>query len=562
MGKVSPKGIYKNLTFYGDEEFSKYMRRAFLGSAGYDQTDLERPVVGIVDTTSDYNTCHRQMPEMVQAVKRGVLEAGGLPMVFPTISLHEINTSPTTMLFRNLQAMETEEMIKAQPMDSVVLLGGCDKTVPAQCMAAISADVPAIIEVAGPMMNGSYKGERLGACTDCRRLWAKYRAGGLTAKEIKEIESVLCFTGGTCMVMGTAQTMACIAETIGLMLPGGATPPHSSGARLQHCAQSGRAAVELAKNNLTPKKILTRESFLNAVTVLMAVSGSTNVVVHLLAMARRAGIELTLNDFSEIAKNVPVLTDLKPAGKGYMQDLHFAGGLSVLLKVIEPLLHTETKSITGKTLKEQLIDVESPGEWQDTIRTMDNPLYPSDALAVVYGSLAPNGAIIKAAAASQKLMVHRGPAVVFESPEDAAERIDDPSLNITPDHVMVLRNGGPVAAGMPESGSLPIPKYLAQQGVKDMVRVSDARMSGTAYGTIVLHCSPEAAVGGPIGMVKDGDIIELNVPERRIDLIIDGEESEKRKKALKKQEITGRGWKRLYKEHVLQAHLGADLDFL
>ena len=556
------KGIYKNLTFYGDEEFSKYMRRAFLGSAGFDKEELEKPIVGIVDTTSDYNTCHRQMPEMVNAVKRGVLEAGGLPMVFPTISLHEINTAPTTMLFRNLEAMETEEMISAQPMDAVVLLGGCDKTVPAQAMAAISANVPALMEVAGPMMTGYYKGERLGACTDCRRLWAKHRADELSEKEIGEIEKLLCFTGGTCMVMGTAQTMACIVETLGLMLPDGATPPHSSGARLQHCVASGRRAVEIGKSGLTPKRILTRESFLNAITVLMTLSGSTNAVVHLLAMARRAGIELTLSDFSKIAKNVPVLTDLKPAGVGYMQDLHFAGGLNVVLKELGDLLHKDTMSVTGQTLGEILKDVEAPGEWQTTIRTKDNPLYPSDALAVVYGSLAPNGAIIKAAAASQKLMKHKGPAIVFESPQDAAARIDDPSLNITPDHVMVLRNGGPVAAGMPESGSLPIPKYLAKQGIKDMVRVCDARMSGTAYGTIVLHCSPEAAVGGPIALVKDGDIIELNVEKRKIELLVDEEELEKRRKKLVLPEKPKRGWKKLYADHVQQAHLGADLDFL
>ena len=557
-----PKGIYKNLTFYGDEEFSKYMRRAFLGSAGFDRKELEKPIVGIVDTSSDYNTCHRQMPEMVNAVKRGVLEAGGLPMAFPTISLHEINTSPTTMLFRNLEAMETEEMIKAQPMDAVVLLGGCDKTVPAQAMAAISADIPAIMEVAGPMMTGYYKGERLGACTDCRRLWAKHRAGELSKKEISEIEKLLCFTGGTCMVMGTAQTMACVIETLGLMLPDGATPPHSSGARLQHCVASGRRAVEIAKSGLSPSKLLTRKSFLNAITVLMTLSGSTNVVVHLLAMAKRAGIKLTLNDFSEIAKNVPVLTDLKPAGVGYMQDLHFAGGLNVVLKELGELLHTDTKSVNGQTLKDILKDIESPGDWQTTIRTKEKPLYPSDALAVVYGSLAPNGAVIKAAAATPKLMQHKGPAIVFESPEDAAARIDDPSLKITPNHVMVLRNGGPVAAGMPESGSLPIPKYLAKQGIKDMVRVCDARMSGTAYGTIVLHCSPEAAVGGPIGLVRDGDTIELNLEERRVDLLVDEKELEKRKKEISFPEKPKRGWRRLYADHVQQAHLGADLDFL
>ncbi|MBN1636004.1 MAG: dihydroxy-acid dehydratase [Deltaproteobacteria bacterium] len=556
------QGINRNLTSYGDTEFSKYMRRAFLSSAGFDRQDLDRPVIGIVDTSSDYNTCHRQMPEMVQAVKRGVLEAGGLPMAFPTISLHEILTSPTTMLFRNLAAMETEEMIRAQPMDAVVLLGGCDKTVPAQIMAAISADIPAISVVAGPMITGSWRGQRLGACTDCRRLWNMYRSGVLNDSEISEVEESLCFTGGTCMVMGTASTMACLVEALGLMLPGGATPPHASGDRLKNCVASGRLAVDLAAKGIRPKDILNRESFHNAITVLMALSGSTNAVVHLLAIAKRSGITLCLDDFDTVARKVPVLVDCKPAGSGYMEDLHHAGGLPVLLKALEPLLALDAMTITCKTIGELIEDTAQPGDWQTTIRTMDKPLKGTGSIAVLRGSLAPEGAVIKTAAATPALLQHQGPAVIFDSPEDAVRRIDDPGLKITPEHVMVLRNAGPVGAGMPEAGALPIPRYLAQKGITDMVRITDARMSGTAYGTIVLHCSPEAAVGGPLALVQDGDLIELDVECRRIDLMVDEKELERRKLEFRPKPLPPRGWLKLYAGHVEQAHLGADLDFL
>lgn len=556
------KGIHRNLTRYGDRAFSRYMRNAFLASAGYDRQDLGRPVVGIVDTSSDYNTCHRQMPEMVAAIKRGVLEAGGLPLAFPTISLNEILTAPTTMLFRNLAAMETEEMIRAQPMDAVVLVGGCDKTVPAQAMAAISADVPAVHAVAGPMLTGNWRGQRLGACTDCRRLWTEYRAGTISEEEIREIEASLCATGGTCMVMGTASTMACLMETLGLMLPGGAAPPHATGDRIKQCTAAGRCAVELAHSGLSPSKILSRGSFHNALTVLLALSGSTNAVVHLLALARRAGISLTYDDLNDLTARVPVLVDCKPAGAGYMEDFYHAGGVPVLLKELAPLLDLGARTVTGKTLGENLASVSPPGDWQTTIRTLDAPLMPSKAIVALFGSLAPGGAVLKAAAATAGLMRHRGPAVVFDSPEDAAARIDDPALAITPQHVMVLRNAGPVGAGMPEAGSLPIPRYLARQGVRDMVRVSDARMSGTAYGTVVLHCAPEAAVGGPLALVQDGDVIELDVGERRIDLLVPEEELSRRRQALILPPAPERGWARLYARHVLQASEGADLDFL
>jgi dihydroxy-acid dehydratase len=560
--KNEPKGIYRNLTSYGDLEFSKYLRRAFLAAAGFDAEDLERPIVGIADTSSDYNPCHRQMPELVDAVKRGVLEAGGLPLAFPTLSLHEVLIRPTTMLYRNLLAMATEEMIRAQPMDAVVLLGGCDKTVPAQLMAAVSADVPAISVVTGPMMTGSWRGERLGACTDCRRFWAQYRAEEISEQAIREIEQSLCPTAGTCMVMGTASTMACVTEALGMMLPGGATAPSGSGDRLRNAVASGRRAVGLAMEDARPSGILTRKSFLNALTVLAAVSGSTNAVIHLTAIARRAGIQLTLDDFHEVAARVPVLVDCKPAGSGYMVDLHEAGGVPVLLSALAAFLDPSCQGVSGRSLGEILSDGTGPEAWQSTIRTVDRPVAPPGALATLYGSLAPQGAVLKVAAATPSLLRHKGPAVVFESPQDLENRIDDPSLQIGPESVMVLRNAGPVAAGMPEAGCLTIPRRLAGQGVRDMVRVTDARMSGTAFGTVVLHCCPEAAVGGPLALVRDGDPVELNVDERRIDLCVDPSELNRRRAALVPPELPARGWTHLYARSVLPAHLGADLDFL
>jgi dihydroxy-acid dehydratase len=384
----------------------------------------------------------------------------------------------------------------------------------------------------------------------------------LKPAEIDEIEGALCATGGTCMVMGTASTMACLMETLGLMLPGGATPPHTTGERLKNCVASGRHAVHLAQTNLRPRDILTAGSFTNALTVLLALSGSTNAIIHLFAMARRAGIPMSIEALNTAAARVPVLVDCKPAGTGYLEDLHYAGGVPVLLKELAPLLDTGARLITGRTLGEELADVAGPGEWQTTIRTLAEPLKPGPAITALFGSLAPDGAVIKSAAATPALMQHRGPAAVFESSEDAAVRLDDPALNLTPDHVLVLRHAGPRGKGMPEAGSLPIPKYLAEQGVRDMVRVSDARMSGTAYGTVVLHCAPEATAGGPLALVQDGDLIELDVGANRVDLLVDETELAERRTRLVLPDVPERGWRRLYAEHVLQASEGADLDFL
>ena len=560
--KRSPAGLERNLTSYGDPDFSKYIRRAFLASAGYDPADLDRPLVAVIDTTSDYTTCHRDMPALVSAVKRGVLEAGGLPLVSPTFSLGEILISPTSMLYRNLLAMETEEVLQCYPMDAAVLLGGCDKTLPAQLMAAASANLPAISVVTGPMRTGNWRDQRLGACTDCRSYWARYRAGDIDQKEIEEVQQSLCSTGGTCMVMGTASTMACLTEALGLMLPGGATPPSGSGDRLRNAVASGRRAVELSLQPILPRDILTRHAFDNAIIVLMALGGSTNAIIHLLALARRAGVALDLEKFGRFSASVPLLVNCKPAGSYWMEDLHRAGGVPVLLKALVSRLDLATRGVTGKTLGELLDSQSPPAGWQDVIQTLDEPFGSVGALMILKGSLAPQGAVIKAAAATPTLLSHRGPAVVFESPEDAADRIDDPSLEITPDHVLVLRNAGPVGCGMPEAGSLPIPRYLAESGVRDLVRVSDARMSGTAFGTVVLHCSPEAATGGPLALVRQGDLIELNASEKRIDLLVEESELERRRAEHTPPPLPERGWRRLYAQHVLPSHLGADLDFL
>jgi dihydroxy-acid dehydratase len=555
-------GVYGRLTNYGDLGFSKFIRRAFLNSAGLDSGDIDRPVVGIVNTTSDFTTCHREMPQMIEAVKRGVLEAGGIPFVFPVMSLGEILTNPTTMLFRNLMAMELEEQLTSQPMDSVVLMGGCDKTVPAELMAAASADIPAIQLVVGPMTVGSYQGERLGACTDCRRMWTEFRSGRIGEPELAEINAQLAPSAGTCMVMGTASTMACVVEAMGMSLPLAGTAPSVSAERLRISTATGRQAVDLARSGRKPSEIMTEAAFRNAIVVLAAIAGSTNAIIHLTAVARRLGLGIDLDDFHEIAQQIPVLVNCKPAGSGYLPDMHRDGGVPALLKTLESALNLDVLTVTGQTLRDQLGAAEGPQKWQDTIRRIDDPLKPPGALVTVRGSLAPQGAVIKAAAASPHLMVHEGIAHVFGSLEEVEATLDDERLGLTPEHVLVMRNIGPVAAGMPEAGSIPIPKYLARRGVRDMVRISDGRMSGTAYGTIVLHVCPEAALGGPLALVRNGDRIRLDVPNRTVDLLVSEAELGRRRAELVLPEPPKRGWRRLYATSVVQASEGADLGFL
>jgi dihydroxy-acid dehydratase len=554
-------GIAGGLTNYGDPDFARYLRRSFARSMGLSSEMLDKPIIGIAMTPSGFNNCHRTMDELVEAVSRGVLAAGALPRPFPTVSLGEVFLNPTSMMYRNLMAMDTEEMIGAQPMDAVVLIGGCDKTVPAQLMGAASADVPAIQLVTGPMSTGRYRGQRLGACTDCRSFWGKYRAGSVSAQEIAEIEAQLSVTAGTCAVMGTASTMACIAETLGMSLPGTAAIPAVNAHRLVAAEMTGRAAVRLLTTRIRPSQVITEKSVENALRMLMCVGGSTNAIVHLTAIAGRLGIRITPDRLNQISDETPVLVDLKPVGEGYMEDFHAAGGVGAVLRELKPLLHLDTVDVEGTTLAERLAE---PMPWVDraVIRPFADPVSKVGGLIALRGSLAPDGAIFKRAAATPGLFESEGRAVVFTGLEDLSARIDDPDLDVVEGDILVLQNAGPHACGMPEAGYLPIPKKLAQAGVKDMVRISDARMSGTAFGTIVLHVAPEAAIGGPLGAVRNGDRIRLSVAEKRIDLLVAPDEIARRLEGFTPPPKPVRGYKALYRNTVTQAPLGCDFDFL
>jgi len=559
-----PTGIASGLTNYGDRDFSLYLRRSFAQSMGYSRAMLARPVVGIAYTPSGFNNCHRHFPEMLEAVKRGVLTAGALPVEFPTISLGEVFLNPTSLKFRNLMSIDTEEMVRAQPMDAVVLMGGCDKTVPAQLMGAVSAGKPSIMLVAGPMMTGRHRGERLGACTDCRRFWAQYRAGKVDDSEIAEVEGKLATTAGTCAVMGTASTMACIAEALGMILPGTAAIPAVHADRLRAAEATGVAAVKLIGSQLTPERIVNQRSVENALRVLLAIGGSTNAIIHLTAIAGRAGIPLTLQRLNELSDTTPVLVNLKPVGNGYMEDFFAAGGMGALFRELKDLLHLDCLTVTGETLGERLSH-EGAG-WVDRtiIAERKKPLEAEGGLVALFGNLAPQGAILKRSAADANLFEHEGRAVVFSSLEDLAARVDDPSLDVDAKDILVLQNAGPhSSSAMPEAGYLPIPKKLATKGIKDMVRVSDARMSGTAFGTIVLHVTPDSASGGPLRLVRTGDRIRISVKQRRIDLVVDDAELKRRSAESKPAAQTpARGYARLYAQEILGADQGCDFAFL
>ncbi len=554
-------GFDRGLTNYGDKDFARFLRRSFARSMGLSTETLNKPIVGIVMTPSGFNNCHRYMPDLVDAVSRGVLAAGALPRPFPTVSLGEVFLNPTSMMYRNLMAMDTEEMIGAQPMDAVVMIGGCDKTVPAQLMGAASANLPAIQLVTGPMSTGRHRGQRLGACTDCRAFWAKYRAGSVDSDEIETVEGRLSVTAGTCAVMGTASTMACIAEALGMSLPGTAAIPAVHADRLVAAEECGKAAVRLITSRIRPDQVITAKSVENAIRVLQSVGGSTNAIVHLTAIAGRLGIKISLDRFNQLSDETPVLVDLKPVGDGYMEDFHAAGGMGALLRELRPLLHLDTTDVEGRTLAERL---DEPFDWVDrtVIRPFSNPVSPVGGLVALSGSLAPDGAIFKRAAATPSLFESEGRAVVFNGLEDLAARIDDPMLDVNAGDILVLQNAGPHAAGMPEAGYLPIPKKLAQAGVKDMVRISDARMSGTAFGSIVLHVAPEAAIGGPLGAVRNGDRIRLSIENKRIDLLVDADEIARRLEGFQPPPAPARGYKALYRRTVTQAPEGCDFDFL
>lgn len=561
----TPGGLRKGLTNYGDTGFSLFLRKAFIKGAGYTDDALDRPIVGIANTGSGFNPCHGNAPQLIEAVKRGVMLAGGIAIDFPTISVHESFAHPTSMFLRNLMSMDTEEMLRAQPMDAVVLIGGCDKTVPAQLMAAASAGIPAIELVTGPMLNGSHQGTRVGACTDCRRYWASYRAEEIDDAEITQVNNQLVGSVGTCCVMGTASTMACISEALGMMLPGGATPPAVTAERARIAERTGTQAVAMIKAGLTPERILTPHAFENALRVLFAIGGSTNGLIHLTAVAGRMGIRVDLEQVDRMSAETPVLLDLKPSGDHYMEDFHRAGGLAAVLRELRPLLHLDALTVTGRTLGEEL-DAAAPAFPQDVVRSLANPVYAQGGIAVLRGNLAPEGAIIKQSAAAPALMSHEGRAVVFENGEDMAARLDDPDLDVRPDDILILKHIGPVGGpGMPEAGYIPIPKKLARQGVKDMVRISDGRMSGTAAGTIVLHVTPEAALGGPLAWVRTGDRVRLDVPNRSLSLLVSDEEMAARAAAQpidQAPDPDARGYRKLYLDCVLQADKGCDFDFL
>jgi dihydroxy-acid dehydratase len=556
-------GMDGGLANYGDQEFSLFLRKAFIKGAGYSDNALDRPVIGIANTGSGYNPCHGNAPQLIEAVKRGVMLAGGLPVDFPTISIHESFSSPTSMYLRNLMAMDTEEMVRAQPMDAVVLIGGCDKTVPAQLMGAASANIPAIQLITGSMLTGSHRGERVGACTDCRRYWGKFRADEIDGEEIAAVNNQLVASVGTCSVMGTASTMACIAEALGMTIPGGASPPAVTADRIRVAEATGAEAVRMAHARLTVHKILTPASFENAMRVLLAIGGSTNGIIHLTAIAGRLGIDIDLDGLDRMGRDTPVLLDLKPSGQHYMEDFHAAGGMATLLRELKPLLRLEAMTVTGRTMGEEIERYDKPFV-QDVVRSFANPIYPQGGIAVLRGNLAPAGAIIKQSAADPKLMEHEGRAVVFENSEDMANRIDSLDLDVTADDILVLKNIGPKGApGMPEAGYIPIPKKLARAGVKDIVRVSDGRMSGTAFGTIVLHVTPEAAIGGPLAYVQSGDRIRLSVANREISLLVSDEELARRVIAQPVVEPTAdRGYRKLFLQSVTQADQGVDFDFL
>ncbi|MCY4070841.1 MAG: dihydroxy-acid dehydratase [Chloroflexi bacterium] len=552
----------RSQSFFNEDGVAGLTHRAFTAAMGYDSADMARPLIGIGNTWSELNNCNGHLRQLAEAVKRGVLQAGGLPLEFPTISLGEIYLSPTSMLYRNLAAMDTEEMIRGNPLDGVVLLTNCDKTTPAALMGAASADIPTIMLSGGPMLNGHYNGEILGACTDCRRYTAEFQAGAITAETYRAVEENLVRSAGHCMVMGTASTMNSLMEALGIALPGNGAIPAADSRRTRLAQAAGRQIVELVKADIRPSRILTAEAFDNAIRLLHALGGSTNAVVHLPAIAGRAGIDLPLSRFDELSRSTPLIANMRPSGQYQMEDLFYAGGIPAVLKGLLPLLNGDALTVTGVTLAENVESaaVSNP----EIIRSLDDPLAAEGGLSILRGNLAPDGAVIKHAAATPELLRHSGPALVFKDVADLKARVHDPALDVTVDHVLVLQNAGPVGGpGMPEVGNLPIPQKLLRQGIRDMVRISDARMSGTSYGTIVLHVAPEAALGGPLALVQDGDVIELNVPERRLRLHVSDEElANRRANWSAPQPAFARGYGQMYLRHVLQAPLGCDFDFL
>jgi len=551
--------------WFDRRDLDGFLHRSWLKSTGVTNTAFRgRPVIGICNSWSELVNCNVHLRGLAEAVKRGVVQAGGFPVEFPVMSLGESLMKPTTMLYRNLMAMDVEESIRSYPLDGVVLLTGCDKTNPASIMGAASANIPAIVVTGGPMLNGHWRGEELGSCSDCWHYYEELRAGRITEAEFEEIENAMSRSNGHCMTMGTASTMACVTEALGLTLPGAAAIPAVDSRRAQVAEAAGRQIVELVEAGLKPSDILTRSAFENAIRVLHAISGSTNAILHLIAYAGRVGVDLPLQLFDELCSSTPWLVNLKPAGEHLMEDFYYAGGVPAVMQQIAELLDLDAITVTGRSVGENLQQTETTIVNGDVIRSAGDPLDAGGSLVVLYGSLCPDGAVMKISAADPRLLQHEGPAVVFEDIHDLAARVDDESLEIDESSVMMLRNAGPVGApGMPEWGHMPIPAKLLKRGVADLVRISDARMSGTSYGAVVLHVAPESAVGGPLALVETGDRIRLDVQERRLDLLVHDAELARRREAWEPpQRKDERGYRRLYEDRVLQANEGCDFDFL
>jgi dihydroxy-acid dehydratase len=549
--------------WYGATDMRSFAHRSRTAQMGYSRRDyLGKPVIAIVNTWSDINPCHAHFRQRAEEVKRGVWQAGGFPVEMPALTLSEPFQKPTTMLYRNLLAMETEELLRSYPADGAVLMGGCDKTTPALLMGAISMNLPAIILPAGPMLRGDWRGNYLGSGSDVWKYWAEKRAGNITETAWEEIENGIARSHGHCMTMGTASTMTSAAEALGMTLAGAASIPAPDSRHARMAVDTGRRAVEMVWNDLKPHDILTAASFDNAITTVLALGGSTNALVHLIAMARRCGIPLSLDRFDELSRRTPLLANVRPAGKYLMEDFYYAGGLRALMGRIVDLLALDARTVEDRSLGEAIAGAEVFAD--DVILPRERALVASGSLAVLRGNLAPDGAVIKPAAAEARLLAHRGPAVVFANYNDMAARIDDPALSVTADSVIVLQSAGPLGApGMPEWGQLPIPKKLLEQGVRDMVRISDARMSGTSYGACVLHVAPESHVGGPLALVRDGDLITLDVSARRLTLDVDDAElARRRAKWQRPPPHYTRGFGALYQNHITQANEGCDFDFL
>ncbi len=549
--------------WYGVNDMRAFGHRSRTAQMGYARADYAgKPVIAIVNTWSDINPCHSHFRQRAEEVKRGIWQAGGFPVEMPAITLSEPFQKPTTMLYRNLLAMETEELLRSYPADGCVLMGGCDKTTPALLMGAISMNLPAIFMPAGPMLRGDWRGQFLGSGSDVWKYWAEKRAGNLTEDEWQEIENGIARSAGHCMTMGTASTMTSASEALGFTLSGAASIPAADSRHARMASATGRRIVDMVWDDLKPRDFLTAASFDNAITAVLAIGGSTNALVHLIALARRAGVELTLDRFDALARKTPLVADIRPAGRFLMEDFYYAGGLRALLATITDLLALDCMTVTGRSLGENIEGAQTSN--REVIRPRERPLVPHSSLAVLKGNLAPDGAVIKPAAAEARLLQHAGPAVVFRDYNDMAARVDDPALNVSEDSVLVLQNAGPQGApGMPEWGQLPIPKKLLEKGVRDMVRISDARMSGTSYGACVLHVAPESFVGGPLALVRDGDVIELDVPARRLELRVPAAELERRRSQWKTPAPRfTRGFGVLYQQHIRQANEGCDFDFL